>query len=320
MLTRRRLEVGLGWLWLLDGALQLQPHMFSAQFFGDTLGMGNMGLPAVLSTPYSDITTVLVAHPVVWNTLFATIQLALGVGLLRPRTATIALAASIPWAFAVWAFGEGFGGLFMGNSVIIGAPGPALLYVVAALLLWPGRRERATIGESGLLGATGANLAWFALWAGIALMEIRRANHAAGVPGAQLHNIAEGEPGPIAAVNHAVGNAAGHQGLILAAVIAGAALLAAAGVLHLATRRVALGIGMAVGVVAGIFGQDLGGILTGRGTDPGSGPLFVLIALALWPRRVVERRAESPHVTLAMVVADEPTLQPARASHGAPRS
>jgi hypothetical protein len=34
-----------------------------------------------------------------------------------------------------------------------------------------------------------------------------------------------------------------------------------------------------------VFGQDLGGLLTGQATDPGPAPLFVLLALALWPGR-----------------------------------
>ena len=47
----------------------------------------------------------------------------------------------------------------------------------------------------------------------------------------------------------------------------------------------ALAAGMALAVTYGLFGQDLGGLLTGRATDPGTAPLLVLFALALWPRR-----------------------------------
>jgi hypothetical protein len=38
-------------------------------------------------------------------------------------------------------------------------------------------------------------------------------------------------------------------------------------------------------VAYGLFGQDFGGLLTGQATDPGTAPLLVLLALALWPRR-----------------------------------
>jgi hypothetical protein len=42
-----------------------------------------------------------------------------------------------------------------------------------------------------------------------------------------------------------------------------------------------------------VFGQDLGGLLTGQATDPGTAPLFVLLALALWPGRYSATRTTS---------------------------
>ena len=36
-------------------------------------------------------------------------------------------------------------------------------------------------------------------------------------------------------------------------------------------------------VFVGLAGQNLGGVLTGQGTDPGTGPLLILLAIALWP-------------------------------------
>ena len=44
---------------------------------------------------------------------------------------------------------------------------------------------------------------------------------------------------------------------------------------------------LAVVVAAAIwvFGEAFGGILTGGGTDPNSGPLLALLALAYWPAR-----------------------------------
>ncbi|NUQ99389.1 MAG: hypothetical protein HOY79_23490 [Streptomyces sp.] len=48
--TRRGVEIALGALWLVDGALQFQPSMFTRGFFVDTLGMANMGLPGPVAT------------------------------------------------------------------------------------------------------------------------------------------------------------------------------------------------------------------------------------------------------------------------------
>jgi hypothetical protein len=47
-------------------------------------------------------------------------------------------------------------------------------------------------------------------------------------------------------------------------------------------------------VVIGVAGQDLGGILTGSGTDPESGPLLILLVLAYWPVRADRARTDGP--------------------------
>ena len=74
VLTRRRLEMALGALWLLDGALQLQPGMFTSTFFSNVLGMANMGLPGPVARLDLSVTDLVVAHPVVWNAMFAGVQ------------------------------------------------------------------------------------------------------------------------------------------------------------------------------------------------------------------------------------------------------
>jgi hypothetical protein len=56
-------------------------------------------------------------------------------------------------------------------------------------------------------------------------------------------------------------------------------------------RRAALITGIVLAVFSGIFGQDLGELFTGQATDPGTGPLLVLFAVALWP---AGRIAEAP--------------------------
>src|SRR5262249_27659338 len=123
LITRRRLEIALGLLWLLDGALQFQPYMFTDAFFKDILGMANMGLPGPVPSVDAHVARMLGAHPVTWNAAFASLQVALGVGLLWRRTADLARGASIVWALGVWIVGEGFGGIFMGGtSLLTGAP------------------------------------------------------------------------------------------------------------------------------------------------------------------------------------------------------
>src|SRR5580698_11176138 len=87
--TRRRLEVMLGCLWLADGLLQFQPYMFTKAFFQDILGMANMGLPGTISTADYRLANLLGAHFVLWNACFATLQVLIGIGLLRKRSARL---------------------------------------------------------------------------------------------------------------------------------------------------------------------------------------------------------------------------------------
>ncbi len=276
---RRQLEIALGVLWLADGLLQFQPYMFGQQFFAGILGMANMGLPGPLSRADYRIASVLVAHPAVWNTVFATLQVALGIGLLYRRTARLALLVSIPWALGVWVIGEGFGGLFMaGTSLLTGAPGAALLYGVIGVLLWPAipPRLRESFGQS----------AWFVVWAGSALLELESVNHAAGVPAAQIANGRFGQPAWLAWLNDTAGHLIGRGGAAFALVLGAAAALVGVGVFWPSTRRAAITIGIVLSLAVGLLGQDLGGIATGHGTDPGTGPLLILLAVALWPARV----------------------------------
>jgi hypothetical protein len=272
----RRLQIALGVLWLLDGALQFQPFMFTKEFFDGILGMANMGLPGPVSTADYRVASILVAHPVLWNTLFASLQVILGLGLLYKPTARVALAASIPWALGVWVMGEGFGGLFMGGtSLLTGAPGAAMLYAVLGVLAWPGLapRVREDIGLA----------SWIVVWVGSSLLELESVNHAARVPGSQIANGRFGEPGWLAWLNSAAGHLIGSAGAEFAVLLGVTGVLIGVGVLWSVTRRAALVAGMFLAALVGVLGQDLGGIATRHGTDPGTGPLLLLFALALWP-------------------------------------
>ena len=139
-MTRRRLQIALGVLWLLDGVLQAQPFMFTRDFATQVIAPSCQGQPGFVAAPVHWVSTTIAAHPVAWNVPFALIQLLLGIGLLVPRTARAALAASIAWALGVWYLGEGLGGLASGDAALsTGAPGSALLLAVLAAAAWPDR-------------------------------------------------------------------------------------------------------------------------------------------------------------------------------------
>jgi hypothetical protein len=276
--------MALGALWLLDGALQLQPGMFTSAFFSNVLGMANMGLPGPVSRLDFGIADLVLWHPAVWNALFAGLQVALGVGLLGGgRAARWARPASVAWALSVWVVGEGFGGMFMGgSSVLNGAPGSALLYALATLVLWPRRDADGTAPNGGALGRWAVGT-WTAVWMAVALLEVAGPNHLPFVPGAEIRNGGDGEPAPLAALNHLVGRLVGFHGAELALALGLAATAVAVLPLWRPARRPALVAGMVLLSFLGLVGGDLGGIFTGAGTDPGLAPLGVLLGLALWP-------------------------------------
>jgi hypothetical protein len=261
-------------LWLLDGALQFQPYMFSKEFMAGILGMANMGLPGFLGHADFRVAILLAAHPAFWNAVFASVQVALGAGLIfgRGRVVDAARGASIVWALGVWVIGEGAGGMFMGGtSLLTGAPGAALLYALVAIMVWP-PRIRAGAGRA----------LWAVVWTGSALLELVGINHASGVPGAQITDGAFREPGPVAAADRAVGHLVAGQGALFAVCLLVAAIAIGAGALSDRTLRPALIAGGAVAIFIATAGQNVGQVLTGQGTDPGTGPLLILMAFSLW--------------------------------------
>ena len=106
--TRRLLQLTLAGIWLLDGVLQYQAFMFS-KGFSDMISGTASGNPRAVASPITWNASLVQHHLVLLNTIFATIQLLLGIGIAWRPTVRVALAASIAWAVGVWWFGEGLG-------------------------------------------------------------------------------------------------------------------------------------------------------------------------------------------------------------------
>ena len=137
--------------------------MGTQAFYGSMFQTADAFLPPRMSGVELRIDSVVLAHPLAWNCVFAAVQAALGAGLLWFRTVRVTLAASILWSLSVWVFGEGLGGLASPlASIVSGAPGPALVYAWAAVLLWPQRREGTVPVAKGRSGPTLGGLAQLA--------------------------------------------------------------------------------------------------------------------------------------------------------------
>ena len=122
--TQRVLQIVLGLFWLLDAGLQFQPFMFSSNFTTTYLLNNAHNQPDIIRWMITNVGNFVGPHVAVWNTFFALIQAAIGLGLLFRPTVRPALALSFLWALGVWFFGEGLGLIFTGSaSALTGGPG-----------------------------------------------------------------------------------------------------------------------------------------------------------------------------------------------------
>lgn len=288
---RRGLQIALGWLWLLDAALQYQPLMFTRGFATGIVAPAAQGNPAPVAVSVSWAAGMLTGHPVILNAAFATVQLMLGIGLLWRRSVKAALAASVGWSVAVWWFGEALGGVLAGGAdPLTGAPGAVILYALAAVLLWPApvperASDRDSVATTGLLGDAAARGLWLLLWAALAYLALQPANRAPGAAHDAIDQLAPGEPAGLAGLDHAA--AAALTGFGAAFAIGSAvvlAIIACAVFAPVPVARAALVLAVLVAAFYWVIGQNFGAIATGQATDPGSGLPLALLALAYWPR------------------------------------
>jgi hypothetical protein len=285
--ARRVLQLILAATWLLDGLLQYQSFMYTSAF-GQMLADSAAGNPGPVARPIGWNAALVEHHLVLLNTVFATIQLLLGLGIAYRPTVRVALAASIAWSLGVWWFGEGLGGVLSGDtSPVTGAPGAVILYALLAVLLWPADRPGgpATFTAARAVGAPAARLLWLVLWGSLAYFALTPANRAPLALADAMESMASGEPGWVTGLEaHAAAALAG-QGLTASIVLAAALVVIAAGVfLPPPLARGALILALVVAALIWVFGEALGQILAGGGTDPNSAPLLALLALAYWPR------------------------------------
>jgi hypothetical protein len=318
--ARRALQVALGVVWILAAALQFQPFMFSHGFALEILKPTAEGNPWWVARPVLWSAGVVLAHPVFWNTMFALTQLLLGLGLFWRRTVKVALAGTVVWSLIVWWFGEGLGGILTGTTTLLaGAPGAVILYALLALVLWPGEgKTGASIADTSIFSRL-APLAWVLLWGSEAYFALLAANDSPAALHGMLTGMADGEPRPIAALDRWLAGVVAHSGVgpligVLLALCALAVLL---------PPRLAKPLYSLAMLLAALtwLGQNFGGILTGHGTDPNSGPLLFLLTLAYWPIVLAPTAATLPprHPNAELALTSQAVrylATPSRAAHG----
>lgn len=291
--ARRRLQLVLAGIWLLDGLLQYQSWMFTRAFAQGVIAPTAQGNPHAVAAPIHWTVSLVEHHPLAWNLVFATIQLLLGLGIAWRRTLRVALAASVVWALLVWWLGEGLGGLFAGGAVpVTGAPGAVILYAVAAVLLWPvaspagGEDAAPAFVASRPLGTVAARLIWVVLWGGLAVLSLQPALRGADALHDAITGMGDGQPGWVASSVNGLAHVVAGHGTAYDVVLALAFALVALSQLVPSERagRAGVVLALAVAAVVWLCGEALGDLVGGQATDVNSGPLLALIALAYWPR------------------------------------
>jgi len=277
----RSLQTALALVWLLDGGLQFQSFMYSKGFISMLTSMA-AGQPVWLSSSLTWAAHTAGRDLTVFNTAFALVQVAIGLGLLYRPTVRLALALSVVWALIVWWSGEAFGMMFMTMaSPLTGAPGAVIIYGLLAFVAWPNGRP------GGLLGVRGTRIAWAIVWVLMAWLWLEAPSSNPNAISSSINAAPSGMSWLSTVQNWAANGSAGH-GLPIALFAAALSLVIGLGVALQWHARPLLKAAIALNLAYWVFGQGFGGIFQGGATDPNSGPLFVLFAcvlLALVPYR-----------------------------------
>lgn len=232
------------------------------------------------------------------NTAFATIQLLIALGIAWRPTVKAALAASIAWSLGVWWFGEGLGGVLAGTAnPVSGAPGAVIIYALLAVLLWPADRDDSPSFVAGRpLGAMPARMLWLLLWGSLAYFAVQAAYRTSQGLHDMIAGMTDGEPGWVASIDRGAASLLAHHGLQASVILAVLLAIIAIGVfLPAPAARAAVVLAIVVAAAIWIVGENFGAIFTGSGTDPNSGLLLALLAVAYWPAKATRpERAAGP--------------------------
>jgi len=273
--SRRTIQSVLGLIWLLDGALQFQSFMYS-RGFPQMLAAMEVGQPHWLASSLAWGVRVANANLGLWNTLFALTQVLIGLGLLYRPTVKPALAASFGWVLVVWWFGEAFGMLFMNMAnPLTGAPGAVLLYGLVGLIAWPNGRR------GGLLGERGARITWAALWIVMGWLWLLAPNSSANATRSAISSAPSGMGWLTNLLTHSA-NVARGNGFLIALVLSLVSIAIGVSVGIDWQARTFLWLAIYLNIIYWVIGQGFGGLATGSATDPNAGPLFVLLACAVY--------------------------------------
>ncbi len=320
IITKRGVQIALGILWLLDGALQLQHQMFSSAFATQVIDPAIQGQPRFVSGPMNFGVHLLLLHPAIFDALAAITQLGIGALILWKRTIKWGLLASVGWGLVVWIFGEGYGGIFSAHTLLLmGAPGAVIIYILLALAVMPSKNEDEKQHKR-KSAAYWLVFVWLVLWVGGGVYQLLPGQDTTSDVSTMISGMAQDAPGWMASVdNHTANviNGFGGKSKKITTCTSGSSMnMTSAQMAHMSNesctstqsdpgywfilliaalqfaigfgvlfsgiwRKLAISLGIVLSLAFWVVGQSMGAYFTGLATDPNSGPLFVLLGLAI---------------------------------------
>ena len=274
--STRTAQTVLGLIWLLDAGLQFQSFMYSRGFIVMITAMAP-GQPHWLAASIAWGAHLAGRNLDVYNTIFATIQVLIGLALLYRPTVKIGLLGTFAWSLFVWWFGEAFGMLFMNMAQpLTGAPGGVIVYALVGLVIWPNRRP------GGLLGIRGTRIMWAAVWLLCAYLWLLQASSGANAS-YDMINAAPSGMSWLSSMQDGFASVANGNGLIIALALSALSAAIALGVGFNRGARQLLALAVGLQLLYWLVGQGFGGIFQGGATDPNAAPLFILLAYSVMP-------------------------------------
>jgi hypothetical protein len=271
----RTAQMILGLIWLLDGGLQFQSFMYSKGFI-DMLTSMSPGQPHWLGSSINWGANLAAGDLGFYNTCFALVQVAIGLGLLYRPTVKSALLLTFVWSLAVWWFGEAFGMLFMNMAQpLTGAPGGVIIYALIGLVIWPNGRP------GGLLGVRGARIMWATLWLLCAYLWLLQSSASANA----IHDMINAAPSGmswLSSMQDGFASVTKGNGFIFALLLSALSAVIGLGVGFNWRAKELLIVSVVLQLIFWLVGQGFGGIFEGGATDPATAPLLILLAYVVY--------------------------------------
>jgi hypothetical protein len=169
-----------------------------------------------------------------------------------------------------------------------------LFYAVLAVLLWPSEGSDDPFVAARTVGVNAARAIWVVVWGVLAVLALVGSGRSPQALHDLVAGLDSGQPGWLAHIDRVSASFFLRHGTTAAVLLAVLCLIVAAGVfLPPRVTRVTLVLAISVFALIWVAVQNLGGILAGGATDPNSGLLVVILALAYWPCLAAHRSSDA---------------------------